>query len=84
MRTGETATFFKLLDRTLKPLSGDDAQRLARSEMSREIFQATLADAHKGAVASAKFEGEYERIVGAAAADPAAATAPKGPDASVK
>ena len=80
LRAGEGATFFKVLEVKPKPISGDDAQRLARRALQQEELKTFSADTEKAALATAKFEGDYARIMGNAT--PAATTAPTAAPAS--
>ena len=80
LRAGQGATFFKVLEIKPKPISGDDAQRLARRAIQQELLKTFSADTQKAALATAKFEGDYARVMSNAtpdaAATPAAAPTP--------
>ena len=77
LHAGEGATFFKVVAMTPKPLTGDDAQRLARRALLQELLRTAEADAAKAALASAAFEGDYARIM--QSAGPAGATPSPSP-----
>jgi len=74
LRAGEGATFFKVLEVKPKPVAGDDAQRLARRALQQELLKTLSADTERAALATAKFEGDYARVMGNTTPD--AATAP--------
>lgn len=77
VRSRNSASFFKVTSVEDKPLSGDDAQNLGRREVANEMARKAAEDTSKAALASAKFEGDYGRIMTAAApATPGAETAP--------
>jgi EpsD family peptidyl-prolyl cis-trans isomerase len=81
LHAGEGATFFKVDAMTPKPLTGDDAQRLARRALLQEMLRKTSADAATAALASATFEGDYARVM-QQPASPAAATPAPSPTPS--
>jgi EpsD family peptidyl-prolyl cis-trans isomerase len=74
LRAGEGATFFKVLEVKPKPIACEDAQRLARRALQQELLKTMSADTEKSAIATAKFEGDYARII--SAPTPAATPAP--------
>jgi len=78
LHAGEGATFFKVDAMTPKPLTGDDAQRLARRALLQEMLRKTSADAATAALASATFEGDYARVM-QQPASPAATTPTPSP-----
>jgi EpsD family peptidyl-prolyl cis-trans isomerase len=80
LRAAEGATFFKVVAMTPKPLTGDDAERLARRALLQELLRTTSADAAKAALASATFEGDYARVMGSPG--PSAATPAPSPTPS--
>ena len=63
VRSGNGGAFFKIVDTKSKPLSGDDASKLARQmiarEKSAELGQQTSSDAVK----TATYEGDYAKIM---------------------
>ena len=81
LHAGEGATFFKVVAMTPKPLTGDDAQRLARRALLQELLRKTSADAATAALASATFEGDYARVM-QQPASPAATTPTPSPTPS--
>lgn len=62
-RTSGGGVYFKIVDTQNKPLTGTDANNLARQMIAREKFdainQAAIADAKKAAT----FEGDYDKIM---------------------
>jgi EpsD family peptidyl-prolyl cis-trans isomerase len=73
-RVGNGAVFFKIVETQTKPLSGNDANNLARQLIAREKAEALTKKATEDAKKAATFEGDYVRIMKDA---PAAADAPK-------
>lgn len=63
VRSRNNASFFKVTSVDDKPLTGDDAQQLGKRELAAEIAKKTGEDTSKAAVASAKFEGDFNRIM---------------------
>jgi EpsD family peptidyl-prolyl cis-trans isomerase len=77
VRARNNASFFKVTSVEDKPLTGDEAQALGKRLLAQQILRGTAEDTSKAALAAAKFEGDYERIM--SAATPAApAPAPAG------
>ena len=79
IRSNTNATFFKVTGVQDKPLTGDPAENFARRQIQNELARKTARETYDAALASAKYEGDYERIMktGAPAA-PAAATEQSG------
>ena len=55
-----------------KPLTGEQAQQLAKRELASDLARKAAEDTSRAAVAAAKFEGDYGRIMTTAAPAPAA------------
>jgi EpsD family peptidyl-prolyl cis-trans isomerase len=70
-RANGGGVFFKIVETQNKPLTGAEANNLARQLMAREKFeainQAAVADAKK----AASFEGDYEKLMNQQASDKA-------------
>ena len=77
IRSRNSASFFKVTSVDDKPLTGDEAQQLGKRELASELAKKAAADTSAAAIGSSKFEGDYGRIMTAAAA-PAAAPAAAG------
>jgi len=73
VRSRTSSSFFKVTSVDDKPLTGDEADQFAKRELASELARKTAQDTSSAALASAKFEGDYARIMTAAAtAAPAA------------
>ena len=74
VRSRSAASFFKVTSVDDKPLTGDEADQYAKRQLASELARKTAQDTSSAALASTKFEGDYARIMTAAArAAPAAA-----------
>jgi len=85
VRSRSNASFFKVASVDNKPLTGDEAQALGKRELAQELLKKTAEDTSRAAVASTKFEGDYNRIMSAAtpaAPAPAADAAPAAGEAA--
>jgi EpsD family peptidyl-prolyl cis-trans isomerase len=60
---GSTGTFFKVKSVETKPLGGDDAVKLARQQLLRELLRTETNKQAVSAEADAKYEGDYARIM---------------------
>ena len=78
LRAGDGATFFKVAGVNPKPLTGEEAQQLARRALQQEALRTISADSEKAALAAAKFEGDFARIM----ESPTPATATPSPTAT--
>jgi EpsD family peptidyl-prolyl cis-trans isomerase len=78
IRSRGNASFFKVTGVDQKPLSTDQANEFAKRELRVDIGRKGADAISKSALADAKFEGDYVRIMTAAA--PAAATPAPGTD----
>ena len=77
IRSRSSASFFKVTSVEDKPLSGDEAQQFAKRELRNDLAKKTAAETYAAALATAKYEGDYGRIMTASTpATPAAAEAP--------
>ncbi len=78
IRSRGTASFFKVTSVDQKPLTTDQANEFAKRELRVDIGRKGAEEISKAALADAKFEGDYARIMTATA--PAAATPAPGTD----
>ncbi|HME86603.1 MAG TPA: EpsD family peptidyl-prolyl cis-trans isomerase [Roseiarcus sp.] len=77
IRSRTNASFFKVASVDDKPLTGDEAQQFAKRELRNELAKKSAEDTYAAALASAKYEGDYARIMAASTpAAPASAEAP--------
>ena len=78
VRLGPQAAFFEVKNEDLRPVEGQAAVQLARQLISAEAFKAEVRNYAVAAVAGAKFEGKYAKIMqrSTAAAEPAAPDIP--------
>jgi EpsD family peptidyl-prolyl cis-trans isomerase len=60
---GSTGTFFKVKSQETRPLSGDDAGKLARQQLLRELLRSETNKQAVTAEADTKYEGDYARIM---------------------
>jgi len=77
IRSRGGASFFKVTSVDQKPLTGEQANNFARREVRVDIERKAAEDISKTALADAKFEGDYTRIMTTATpagAQPAPAT----------
>ncbi len=84
-RSRTSASFFKVTSVDEKPLTGDAANQFAKREIASELAKKTAQDTSNAAIAGAKFEGDYQRIMmapasagGEAAAEAQSAEKPAG------
>ena len=76
IRSRNGASFFKVVSVEDKPLTGDEANAFAKREMRNEIAKKSAQDIYNAALATAKYEGDYARIM--ANPPPASAAHPTG------
>ncbi len=77
IRSRTSASFFKVTSVEDKPLTGDEAQQFAKRELRNDLAKKTAAETYTAALATAKYEGDYGRIMTASTpAAPAATEAP--------
>lgn len=62
-RSGNSGVFFKITDIQQKPLTGTEANELARQMIRREKFETIVRSSIDDAKKSATFEGDYARIM---------------------
>ena len=75
IRSRNSASFFKVTSVEDKPLTGDEAQQLGKRQLASDLAKKTAEETSKAAIASSKFEGDYNRIMTAVDAPPAAPAA---------
>ena len=63
IRSPRAASFFKVLSVDAKPLSGPEADQFAKRELRSQLAKKTATDAYNAALAGAKYEGDYARIM---------------------
>jgi EpsD family peptidyl-prolyl cis-trans isomerase len=63
-RAGDGATYFKVVGVEMKPVTGDLAAQRAKYGIRMELMKSSAAQAKAAALATAKFEGDYARIIG--------------------
>ena len=73
IRSRNNASFFKVTSVEDKPLTGEEAQQFAKRELASDMARKAAEDTSKAAIAGAKFEGDYGRIMTTAPAAPAPA-----------
>ncbi len=80
IRSRNSASFFKVLSADVTPLTGDQANQFAKREIASELAKKEAQDTSAAALAEAKYEGDYGRIMTAAvpAAPAAGGEAPAG------
>ncbi|HXZ18138.1 MAG TPA: EpsD family peptidyl-prolyl cis-trans isomerase [Roseiarcus sp.] len=76
LRSKTNATYFKVTSADDKPLTGDEAEQFGKRALASELAQKTSEETSKAALATAKFEGDYNRIMTTAAAPAAGPGAP--------
>ncbi len=74
VRSRTSASFFKVTSVDDKPLTGPEADQFAKRELASDLAKKTAQDAANAALAGAKFEGDYARIMTAAAPAPGGET----------
>ncbi len=79
VRSRTNATFFKVDSTEAKPLTGDEANQFAMRQLREDLARKTSLDTFNAALATAKYEGDYARIMAIAA--PAAPAAPAAGEA---
>ncbi len=81
IRSRNSASFFKVTSVEDKPLTGEEAQQLGKRELASGLAKKAAENMSKEALGSAKFEGDYNRIMTTAAAAPPAAAGEAAPAA---
>jgi EpsD family peptidyl-prolyl cis-trans isomerase len=82
IRSRGGGSFFKVTSVDTKPLTGDEASEFAKREVRAEIARKGAEDISQAALATAKYEGDYARIMATptpAGAAPAAAPGAEAP-----
>ncbi len=73
VRSRTSASFFKVASADERPLTGDQANQFAKRELASDLAKKEAQEASAAARAASKYEGDYARIMAAAApAAPAA------------
>ena len=67
IRSRNSASFFKVLSADESPLTGDQANQFAKREIASELAKKEAQNTSAAALGAAKFEGDYARIMTAAA-----------------
>jgi EpsD family peptidyl-prolyl cis-trans isomerase len=75
IRSRGTGSFFKVTSVDPKPLTGDDSAEFAKREVRAEIARKSAEDVSQAALANAKYEGDYARVMATATPAPGAAPA---------
>jgi EpsD family peptidyl-prolyl cis-trans isomerase len=68
IRSRNSASFFKVLSADDAPLTGEQANAFAKREIANDLARKEAQDTSAAALAASKFEGDYARIMTAAAA----------------
>lgn len=76
IRSRNGGSFFKILSVDDKPLTGEEANQFAKRALANEIAKKTSQDTYNAALATAKYEGDYGRIM--SSASPAGAAPAEG------
>ena len=63
LRSRNGASFFKVVGVDQQPLSGPEADQFARKELSADLARKAAQETYNAALASAKYEGDYARIM---------------------
>ena len=78
IRSRNGGSFFKVVSVDDKPLAGEDASKFAKRDLANEIAKKTAQDTYNAALATAKYEGDYGRIMTTAAPAAGAPAATEG------
>jgi EpsD family peptidyl-prolyl cis-trans isomerase len=79
IRSRGSGSYFKVTSVDAKPLTGDEASEFAKRELRTEVARKSAADISQAALATAKYEGDYGRVMSTPApAGAAPAAAPGG------
>jgi EpsD family peptidyl-prolyl cis-trans isomerase len=81
IRSRGSGSFFKVTSVDLKPLTGDQATDFAKREVRAEIARKSAEDVSKAALASAKYEGDYARVMATSTPAPGGAAPAAAPGA---
>jgi EpsD family peptidyl-prolyl cis-trans isomerase len=63
IRSRGSGSYFKVISADLKPLTGDEANEFAKREVRSEIARKSSEDISQAALATAKYEGDYARVM---------------------
>ena len=78
IRSRTSASYFKVTSVEEKPLTGDEADLFAKRQLREELAKKSAQDTFTAALATAKYEGDYARIMASPPPAPPAAEAPAG------
>ena len=78
LRARTSATFFKVTSVDDKPLTGEDASQFAKRELRNDLAKKSAQDTYNNALATAKYEGDYARIMKNPPPAGAASESPQG------
>ena len=81
LRSRNGASFFKVVSVEEKPLSGPEADQFAKNELRADLARKTAQETFNAALAGAKYEGDYARIMASAAPAATPATTPAAGEA---
>jgi EpsD family peptidyl-prolyl cis-trans isomerase len=73
LRSRTAASYFKVASADDKPLTGEEADRFAKRMLTEDLAKKTAQETSAAALAGAKYEGDYARIMAQTPAAPAAA-----------
>ena len=80
IRSRGSGSYFKVTSVDPKPLTGDEATEFAKREVRAEIARKSAEDISQAALATAKYEGDYARVMASPTPTPApGAAAPAAP-----
>jgi hypothetical protein len=63
IRSRGSGSYFKVTSVDPKPLTGDEADEFAKREVRAEIGRKSAEDISRAALATAKYEGDYARVM---------------------
>ena len=63
IRSRTSASFFKVTSVEEKPLTGDEADQFAKRQLREDLAKKSAQDTFTAALATAKYEGDYARIM---------------------
>ncbi|HEY1454754.1 MAG TPA: peptidylprolyl isomerase, partial [Roseiarcus sp.] len=81
IRSRGSASYFKVTSVDPKPLTGDEANEFAKREVRAEIARKSAEGISQAALATAKYEGDYARIMSIASPAPGGAAPAAAPGA---
>jgi EpsD family peptidyl-prolyl cis-trans isomerase len=81
IRARGSASYFKVTSVDPKPLTGDDATEFAKREVRADIARKSAESISQAALATAKYEGDYARVMSIASPAPGGAAPAAAPGA---